>query len=304
MYLGIDFLIAGDGTPFISEVNIGLPGGAFEYDVASRLTYGRSSGIYDRIDEIAKKVYGRSFSDYITSTPWFEEHRKFKIWLDRKGPLPQKLYPLFRLEDKWVQYEFLKEKFNLPYSEIYTGKAEQVEKMIERFGKTALKRRAGRWSKGFRAIAGIADLPLLENELPEEYICSQFITSKISDYLFSVRANVFEEEFLCLSGDLTPSYQSKWRFIVAVEEGKGLQLRDEHFETVDVCEPAWEGEVWCKDMEIPEHMKLNLTSDMAALTIAYLTKKTIKDIKETSLKIGKFYDSLDPETLPKAFFEK
>lgn len=41
MYLGIDFLVAPDLRPYVVEVNVGLPGGAQEHDLACLVRTGR-----------------------------------------------------------------------------------------------------------------------------------------------------------------------------------------------------------------------------------------------------------------------
>ncbi len=299
MFLGIDFLINAQGIPFVSEVNIGLPGGIFEHELIDRYIYRKKTAIFDYIEKICEECYGKSFRDYIRGNPEFDSHRKFKMWMDKTDKLPEKLFPLFRLEDKWNQYNLLKNDFPLPYTEIFTGSHGQIDKFKEKFGKIALKRRCGRWSKGFRVIENNMDAgPAKEN-----YICQQFIDSKINDYIFSVRINTLGGFFLCLSGDLTPSYESKWRYIAAIEEGGEQKLERESFDILDVLETSWEGKIWCDD-NINDELKLNLTRDKIAITKIFLKKETIKTIRKTASGISNLYEKLDPSILPPAFFEK
>ncbi|RMF97845.1 MAG: hypothetical protein D6734_01175 [Candidatus Schekmanbacteria bacterium] len=303
MFLGIDCLIDPRGVPFISEVNIGLPGGIFEYGLIEKYIYKRDSNIFELIEEISLQKHGKSFASYIQKSPYFSLHQKFKIWMDREGNLPDLLAPIFRLEDKWNQYLLLKKNFRMPYTEIFSGNFNQLLKLSKKYGKIALKRRCGRWSKGFKVFDENFSKEDFNEIKEDDYICQQYIESKIDNYIFSVRINTFAGKFLCLTGDLTPSYKSVWRYIVAIEEGKNQKIEKANFDILDILEPAWESKIWCKG-EIPEHMKLNLTHDKLALTKVFLKKETISEMKEMAIGIANLYEKIDLSQLPPAFFEK
>ncbi len=66
MYLGIDFLISSEHKPYVSEVNVGLPGGAQEYHLTHLVHFGKPSDIFTRIEETSKRVYGKTFKDYLS----------------------------------------------------------------------------------------------------------------------------------------------------------------------------------------------------------------------------------------------
>jgi len=88
MYLGIDFLITPHLKPVVVEVNVGLPGGAQEYDLAHRVYLGKPSTIFTLIEETSARVYGKSFKDYLYSLPWIQSLKTFKLWMDGNGPFP------------------------------------------------------------------------------------------------------------------------------------------------------------------------------------------------------------------------
>ena len=107
MYLGFDFLIGKDNLPCLLEVNIGLPGGVFEYDLAYRTIHNKPSAVYDLIEKIALSSYQKSFKDYIHSLEYKEELTSLKSWIDGAGAFPERHSLILRLEDKWVQYQLL-----------------------------------------------------------------------------------------------------------------------------------------------------------------------------------------------------
>ena len=122
MYLGIDFLIARDIKPYVVEVNVGLPGGAQEYDLTCLVHTGRPSGVFRTIEEISRDVYGKPFREYLYSLPWLESLKPFKLWLDGQGPFPETFHPALRLEDKWVQYQVLSPLVPMPETKVFDPK--------------------------------------------------------------------------------------------------------------------------------------------------------------------------------------
>jgi hypothetical protein len=79
MYLGIDFLITSELKLYLIEVNVGLPGGAHEYHLTHLVRFGKPSDIFRRIDWTTRKVYGKTFRDYLDSLPFIESLKPFKI---------------------------------------------------------------------------------------------------------------------------------------------------------------------------------------------------------------------------------
>jgi hypothetical protein len=119
MYLGIDFLIAPSGDPFVVDINTGLPGGAQEIDLAHRVLRGRPSGIFETIESISRRVYGLGFKDYLESLPFMAGLKPFKLWLDGQGPFPESVHPGLRLEDKWIQYGLINPQAPMPKTMIF-----------------------------------------------------------------------------------------------------------------------------------------------------------------------------------------
>jgi len=93
MYIGIDFLISPDLQPYVVEVNLGLPGGAQEFDLTHLVYRGRPSGIFEQIEKTSRRIYGKGFAEYLASLPFIESLKPFKIWLDGQGPFPQTFHP-------------------------------------------------------------------------------------------------------------------------------------------------------------------------------------------------------------------
>ena len=99
MYLGIDFLVTPAGDPLVVDVNVGLPGGAHEYDLTHRVRWGKPSGVFERIEALSRRAYGAPFSSYLDSLPFLAALKPFKLWMDGQGPPPADLHPALRLED-------------------------------------------------------------------------------------------------------------------------------------------------------------------------------------------------------------
>ena len=119
MYLGIDFLVTPHLTPFVVEVNVGLPGGAQEYELTHQVYLGKSSGIFEKIERTSREVYGKPFQDYLHCLPFIESLKPFKIWMDGMGPFPSTFHPGLRLEDKWIQYQLIHSIIAMPETMIF-----------------------------------------------------------------------------------------------------------------------------------------------------------------------------------------
>src|SRR3989304_9537933 len=100
IYLGFHFILSKNNLPLLLEVNIGLPGGAFEYDLAYRTIHRKPSTIYDLIENIAQSKYQKGFNKYIHSLDYKEELTSLKSWIDPAGAFPERPSLILRLEDK------------------------------------------------------------------------------------------------------------------------------------------------------------------------------------------------------------
>jgi hypothetical protein len=61
VYVGLDFLIDGAGRPRLIEANVGLPGGAEEYDRTHRVRLGTPSGALLQ-EHVDSRMDGHAFS--------------------------------------------------------------------------------------------------------------------------------------------------------------------------------------------------------------------------------------------------
>ena len=303
MYLGIDFLITPDLTLYLVEVNIGLPGGAHEYDLTHRVRFGKPSDIFQRIESTSQKVYGKTFKDYLHSLPFIESLKPFKIWMDGMGPFPSTFHPGLRLEDKWNQYLLLKAIAPMPETMIFDPEDRaRFEQFIERKKKVVLKRRLGRGGRGLQIITEpsvFLELNLASNlNLLQEYI-----ESKIDGFSLSVRSVVFAGEFMCMYTNLAARAISNHGILAFISPGDRFELSDKNFKTESFNQKSWEAEIWFGKIE-PEYLRHNLYEEEVAKATLLIPHPFLEKIKEFSIKIERLYDRLDLSTLPKACFEE
>jgi hypothetical protein len=57
MYIGLDFLIDKDLNLCLSEVNTGVPAGAFEYDLVYLEKFGKPSGVFEKIEYLSRRRF-------------------------------------------------------------------------------------------------------------------------------------------------------------------------------------------------------------------------------------------------------
>ena len=304
MYLGLDFLIGKNNLPLLLEVNIGLPGGAFEYDLAYRTIHRKPSTVYDLIEKIAISSYQKTFKDYIHSLEYKEELTALKLWIDGAGAFPKKYSPILRLEDKWVQYQLLLNNgFHLPHTELYDPKDKgQISRLLKKFDKIVIKPRSGRHGRGMKIIDSTNSFP---SDKPSRmpFIIQEYVECKLEDYHYSVRSVSFDEEFICLIGYIAKGNITYEGSVILIEQGEDVILRDREFNIVNYPQMSWEGEIWYEG-KIPEHLTENLIGEQVAETILYLPKHTINEINEISKQIGRLYMNLNFNKLPMAWFEK
>jgi len=303
MYLGIDFLIDPKLRAYVIEVNVGLPGGAQEYDLTHRVRYGVPSHIFDRIEAISQRVYGKPFQDYLNGLPFIQSLKPFKIWIDGQGPFPKTFHPGLRLEDKWVQYEILKSLVPMPETMVFDPKdAGNGERFLREKGRLVLKRRLGRGGRGFR----ILDNPelLRHTELATgDYLLQECIDSRVDGYTFSIRSVAFGGEFVCMYANLAHRSFSNHGFLTFVSGGGSLGLEERTFVTKSFNERSWEAKIWF-GFDEPDYLRHNLYEDEVAQTALRLPEHLFRSIQDDSVKIERFYETLDPSALPKACFER
>jgi len=302
MYLGIDFLISRSLKPYAVEVNVGLPGGAQEYDLVHRVCFGRPSNIFTKIEETSLRVYGKGFKDYLHSLPFIESLKPFKIWMDGKGPLPTLLHPGLRLEDKWIQYQLIKSIAPVPETMIFHPEnLAEAEAFLKRKGKVVLKRRLGRGGRGFKVVTEPISLHTLDTE-GHPCVLQEYVESKIDGYVFSIRAVAFGEEFMCMYGNLSTGSHSNHGILTYVGEGDYFGLADKEFITEFFCQKSWEAEIWFGEND-PPYLRRNLYEDEVAKTSLNLQAPLCRLIQELSVRIERFYEGLELSSLPDACFE-
>jgi len=302
MYLGIDFLISPEQQPYVAEVNVGLPGGAQEYHLTHLVHFGKPSGIFERIEETSKRVYGKPFKEYLHSLPHIDSLKPFKMWMDGKGSFPKAFHPGLRLEDKWVQYQLMKPMAPMPETMIYyPDRLAEAEQFLKRKRKLALKRRLGRGGRNFKVIEDFSALSTLDTE-GHPCLLQEYIESKVKGYTFSIRSVAFGGEFMCMYANLSSRSYSNHGLLTFVSPGESFGLTDCKFKTQSFNERSWEAEIWFGE-ETPPYLHHNLYEDEVAETTLYLPVSISNRIKNLSVRIERFYEGLDLATLPEACFE-
>lgn len=303
MYLGIDFLITPELKLYLLEVNVGLPGGAHEYHLTHLVQFGKPSDVFNRIEWISRKVYGKTFKDYIHSLPFIESLKSLKIWMDGMGPIPERIHPGLRLEDKWTQYQLMKSLAPMPETMVVDPEdLVGPDRFIERKKKVVLKRRVGRWGKDLRIISQPSDLWKWDLA-SQPYLLQEYIESKVNGYRFSIRSIAFGGEFICMFANLSTRLTSNHGILTFISYGKPFGLRDRKFETQLFNQKSWEAGIWFGEND-PPYLKHNLYEEEVAKTSLLIPEPFIRAIKEISIKIERFYDQLDLSSLPKACFEE
>ena len=302
MYLGIDFLIHQNFDPYLLEINVGLPGGAQEYDRAHQVYRGKASNIFSKIEEISLRLYGKTFREYLHSLPFIEILKPFKIWIDGQGPFPRQFHPGLRLEDKWVQYQLVSPLAPMPSTIVFDPKrVSEAEAFLKRMGRVALKSRLGGGGRNFRVLSDLDSLIQLNIE-NRFFLLQEYIESKVEDYVFSIRAVAFGGEFLCMYANLAHREYSNHGTITFVSKGDHLGLEDPTFQTTLFCQKSWEAEIWFGE-DTPSYLHHNLFEDEVAQTTLFLPEELYKTIEGLSIKIERYYEGLNLLDLPKACFE-
>jgi hypothetical protein len=303
MYLGIDFLITPDLHPYVVEVNVGLPGGAQEYHLTHMVHFGAPSDVFDRIENVSWRVYGKRFKDYLHSLLFIENLKSFKIGMDGMGPFPDRLHPGLRLEDKWVQYQLLSPVARMPETMIFDPyDLEGAQEFLKRKEKLVLKRRLGRGGRGLQIISSVQDFQKLDLS-SKHYLLQEYAKSHVNGYTLSIRSVAFGGESICMYANLSTKTVSNHGYLTFVSPGGLFGLADKNFQTTSFNQKSWEAEIWFGENE-PSYLRHNLYEDEVAQTTLHLPESIFETIKETSVKIERFYENQDLSGLPKACFEK
>jgi len=302
MYLGIDFLISPDLRPHVIEVNLGLPGGAQEYDLTCLVHNGRASDVFRTIEEISLEIYGQPFRDYLYSLPWLACLKSFKLWMDGQGPFPKDFHPVLRLEDKWVQYRILSPRFPMPETIVFDPeKRGEAGRFLARKKRLVGKRRLGRGGRDFALIDGPGDLPA---GAAGEYgrLLQERIDSRLGPYVFSLRSIAFGGRHICLYANLSSRAFSNHGLLTYIESGDHLGLSGEPAMTRCFDQRSWEAEIWFGASE-PSYLRHNLYEDDVAEASLVLPAGLLESIKDISIRIERYYENLDLGSLPRALFE-
>ena len=303
MYLGIDFLITSELKLYLIEVNVGLPGGAHEYHLTHLVHFGKPSDIFRRIDWTTRKVYGKTFRDYLDSLPFMESLKPFKIWMDGMGSFPNSFHPGLRLEDKWNQYQLLKVMAPMPETIAFDPEdMVGADRFIERKKKVVLKRRVGRGGRDLQIISEPSELWKL-NLIPHRYLLQEYVESKIHGYTLSVRSVALGGEFMCMYANLSPRSTSNHGILTFVSSGNPFGLIEKDFKTELFNQKSWEAEIWFGENE-PQYLRHNLYEEEVAKTSLLIPEPFLRTIKDLSIKVERFYEGLNLSSLPKACFEE
>ena len=303
MYLGIDFLITPALKPLVVEVNVGLPGGAQEYELTHQVHLGRPSGIFEKIEGTSQEIYGVPFKDYLHSLPFIESLKPFKIWMDGMAPFPTAFHPGLRLEDKWIQYRVIHSMIAMPETMIFDPlHLPGARRFLEQTGSLVLKRRLGRGGRGLQRITD-ADALLSVKPDSKDCLLQDYVESKVDGHHFSIRSVAFGGRFMCTYANLSARSASNHGTLVFVSPGKSFGLVEKDFKTVSFNQKSWEAKIWFGEND-PPYLRHNLYEDVVAQTSLQLPASIYDAIRETSIKIERLYEGLDLFSLPKACFEE
>ena len=302
MYLGIDFLLTSRSELYVIEVNVGLPGGAHEYDLAHLVQVGRHSGVFDKIERTSQRVYGKAFRTYLHSLPFIESLKELKLWMDGMGPFPGVFHPGLRLEDKWNQYQLLKDSVKMPETLILNlNDPAEAETFLEARGRVVLKRRVGRGGRGFQIIAVPSTLLGLDLQ-SKPYLLQEYIESKVEDYSLSIRSVAFGGEFMCMVANLANRPHSNHGALACISPSSPFGLSEKGFKTQSFNLRSWEADIWFEGKE-PPYLRHNLYEEEVAKSALNLPEPIFRQIKDTSIAIERRYEETDLSSLPKACFE-
>jgi hypothetical protein len=302
VYLGIDFLLTSRSELYVIEVNVGLPGGAHEYDLTHLVQVSRTSGIFDEIERTSQRVYGKSFRAYLLSLPFIESLKELKLWMDGMGPFPSDFHPGLRLEDKWNQYQLLKDSVRMPETMILNlNDLARAETFLEARGRVVLKRRVGRGGREFQIITVPSTLLGLDLQ-SKHYLLQEYIESRVEGYSLSIRSVAFGGGFMCMVANLANRPNSNHGILAYISPSSTFGLSEKHFKTHFFNLRSWEAEIWFGRDE-PCYLRHNLYEEEVARATLNLPEPIFQQIKDTSIAIERRYEETDLSSLWKACFE-
>jgi hypothetical protein len=287
MYIGLDFLIDGNNKLYLSEINTGLPAGAFEYDLVFSEQFGKPSGVFKLLDSISKKNFSVIFKEYIRNLSYIGDLIKLKIWMDGEGSFPENLPKELILEDKWIQYNIFFKKFNMLPTKIYSNENKDLYKNFgHRDSKFVLKRRLGRGGKEFKVFQKTDNIEGLI--FPEEhYIIQPFIDSVIQDLRMSIRAIAFCGRFICMFASLSQRMVSNHGHRFYISPGNKLDILKKDYKLRTIFKKSWEAEILFGD-DIPYYLNksiFNETISDGRLIIPYEIFSRIKKISSEASRL-------------------
>jgi hypothetical protein len=301
MYLAIDFLITPELKLYLADVNVGLPQGAHQYHLAHLVHFGKPSDIFRRIEWTSRKIYGKTFKDYIHSLPFIESLKR----TEGAGPFQKTFHPGLRLLDKWNQYQLIKAIAPMPETialdlEDLVG----ADRFIERKKKVVLKRRVGKDEGGLQVISEPSALWKL-NLIAHHYLLEEYVESKINGYCLLIRSVVFGGEFMCMVANLatTSTSTSPHGILAFISSGNPFGLSERNFRTESFNQKSWESEIWSAENEFQDQRD-NPDEELVAKATLVLPEPFSRTIKELSVRVERLYDGLDLSALPKACFEE
>jgi hypothetical protein len=253
MYVGIDFLIEKGKNLYLSEINTGVPAGAFEYDLVFREQFKKSSEVFERINNIAENNFSVSFKKHIRSLPYIDDLMKLKIWMDGKGLFPENPAKEIILEDKWVQYNIFSKEFEMLPTKVCSNSNDNFFKTYSsKNNKFVIKKRLGRGGNGF-CIFQKGDRQKFISFPPEHYIIQPYIDSRIEGHSFSIRSLAFCGEFICFFASLSKNIVSNHGYRFYVEPGDKMDISKKDFTLKKINKKSWEADILYGD-KIPGYL--------------------------------------------------
>ncbi len=300
MYIGADFLIDKDSRLYLSEVNTGIPAGAQEYDFVFRTKFGKSSAVFQRIEYLARRYFGKTFREYMQSLPFMEDLRVLKIWMDGKGPFPVEPDKALRLEDKWIQYLILSERYPVIPTEIFLlEKEKKIIKLLSGGNPVVFKKRYGRGGKGFVLIKEPEEFKSA-NLVENGYIMQPYVESIIGSYALSIRAASFMGHFICMFGSLSQKSTSNHGIRFFISPGDGLRIANEDFKIKKIVQKSWEADIFYKG-DIPDYLYHDVYEERIAKADLIIPEGLYRDIQRISASVSELYRDMDFDSLPESY---
>jgi len=306
MYVGLDFLIDKKGKIFLTEVNTGLPGGAQEYDFVYRQRFNKPSGVFNKIEDLSIQLYRKDFKSYINGLTYLNDLKRLKTWMDGQGSIPERFHPVFRLEDKWVQYLLLSKKYPMADTCIYKDNIADISPGIFSTNRLVLKKRYGRGGYGFKIIEQKDSMRVDGLPLDGSYLCQSYIDSSVGSKYgplqFSLRAAAFSGSFICMFANLSENITSNHGIRTFVSKGDEFVLKDTSFKKMTIIKKAWEADIFFGD-SIPQYLHEKLYKEVISDTELTIPKKTYQTIVRYAEEISLLYTNIVLSELPECYLE-